>query len=259
MRLTDRLNRILPSSRRLVEPFVGSGAVFLNANYPQYLLNDLNADLINLYVELRQNKENLIRSTRTLFEPKFNDSTAYYELRTQFNESSDRFEKACLFVYLNKHCFNGLCRYNSQGGFNVPFGRYESPYFPESEMRYFSERSRLAEFSNVDFREILARAERGDVVYCDPPYVALSATANFTSYGSESFGQVEQVALAAGAIEASHRGVTVVLSNHNTDYTRELYRDADTIEYFDVQRHISCDGANRNKAAELVAVYEGRL
>jgi len=258
MRLVARLQEALPPGRRLIEPFVGSGAVFLNTGYPTYLLNDLNADLIHLYIELRQNREALIGGARAFFEPEFNNASVYYELRSRFNTSTDKFERACIFVYLNKHGFNGLCRYNAQGGFNVPFGRNAMPRFPEVEMRAFSDRSVLAEFDNVDFRDIFARAERGDVVYCDPPYAPLSSTANFTSYGAGAFGPNEQQALAMCAIAAAKRGITTVISYHNTHYTRSLYSDAQGIEYFDVERRISCDAANRSRAAELLAVYEGK-
>ena len=258
MRLVDRIKEVLPPGNRLIEPFVGSGAVFINSNYPRYLLADVNFDLINLYLQLQQQGDAFIHLCRRYFVPANNTSEAFYGLRERFNRTQDIVEKAALFVYLNKHCYNGLCRYNARGEFNVPFGRYHQPYFPGPEMLFFHRKSQLAKFIVADFRKTIGLAEPGDVIYCDPPYVPLSTTANFTSYSSNSFGLAEQAALARAASDASQRGITVVISNHNTDFTRSAYEAADKLDFFDVQRHISCDGANRTKAAELLAIFSGQ-
>lgn len=186
--------------------------------------------------------------------PENNTPERYYELRQEFNMTGNRRKKAALFVYLNKHCYNGLCRYNSAGQFNTPFGRYRKPYFPEKEMLYFWQKAQNAVFLCCDFRESMAMAEPGDVVYCDPPYVPLSDTANFTSYSSEGFGPEEQRALAREAERLAGLGIPVLLSNHDTEFTRAIYASARIIS-FGVQRYISCDGQNRGKAAEVLALF----
>jgi DNA adenine methylase len=255
LRIVDRIKTVLPVGRRLVEPFVGSGALFLNTDFDAYLLADVNPDLINLYRQLQQEGQGFIDYCFTFFTAATNSETAFYRLRQQFNQTIDGREKAALFVYLNKHCYNGLCRYNAKGAFNVPFGRYKQPYFPAVEMAHFQQKAQQACFQVQDFVATMAAAEAGDVVYCDPPYTPLSATANFTSYSASIFGVAEQHKLAAMAEELRSRGITVLISNHDTPFTRALYATADEHLYFGVQRHISCDGANRSKADEVLAVY----
>ncbi len=253
-RLVERIKAALPSGKRWIEPFIGSGAVFLNADYPVYLLADSNPDLINLYRYLQAEGPDFIAYCRTFFQPEQNEKSAFYAWREQFNQTENCREKAALFLYLNKHGYNGLCRYNSRGKFNVPFGRYKQAHFPEAEMIFFWQKAQRAEFCQGTFPGTLAAATPGDVVYCDPPYHALSKTANFTSYSDTPFGWAQQEQLADMARELANRGIPVFISNHNTDEIRELYAGAQITEFF-VQRFISCDGANRQKAPELLAYF----
>lgn len=254
-RLLERIKAALPPGQRLVEPFAGSGALFLNSDYPAYLLADTNGDLINLYQHLQRDGERFITECRSFFRPEMNERAAYYAQREQFNQTRDRRQKAALFLYLNKHGYNGLCRYNSRGQFNVPFGRYEQAYFPEMEMRFFVDRCGRATFNQAGYVETMAAALPGDVVYCDPPYQALSKTANFTSYSRTPFGWGEQEQLAALARQLAARGIPVLISNHDTPEIRELYAGAE-ISQFTVQRSISCDGSNRNRVGELLALFQ---
>lgn len=244
----------LPQGTRLVEPFVGSGALFLNTDYPAYLLCDANADLINLYQLLQSEGQAMIDACRALFVPEHNHADAYYELRARFNATTDRGEKAALFLYLNRHGYNGLCRYNAAGGFNVPFGRYAKPYFPATELAYFVARADRALFQQADFAATLRAAQPGDVIYCDPPYVPLSATANFTSYSADRFGQAEQLRLAELAEELRGRGIPVLISNHDTPFTRAAYARA-SITALTVRRMISRDATNRAHVGELLALF----
>lgn len=254
--ILQRILEVLPPGGRLIEPFVGSGAVFLNTDYPRYLLTDTNRDLITLYGYLQTDGESFIEYCRSFFTPENNAEEVFYTLRADFNTTEDRQLKAALFLFLNRHCYNGLCRYNAKGEFNAPFGRYKKPYFPAREMCFFSDKAnrQQAIFKVWDFEQAMRSAVPGDVVYCDPPYVPLSRTANFTHYSTGGFDLESQQRLADVAMEVAGRGLTVVISNHDTDFTRRAYADADLIS-FQVQRYISCDGANRGKAAELLAVY----
>lgn len=254
-RLVARIKAVLPPGRRLVEPFVGSGALFLNATFPAYLLADANRDLINCYRQLQCGGGAFIDRCGAYFVAANNQPDAYYALRARFNQTDDAVEKAALFVYLNRHGYNGLCRYNASGGFNVPFGRYTRPYFPRNEMIHFLQQAARCEFVAADFATTMQAATVGDVIYCDPPYVPLSATANFTSYSADGFTLDKQRQLAQAAVAAADRGVPVVISNHDVSFTREIYAAADRLVFFEVQRHISCDGANRTGAAELLAVF----
>ncbi|OPX84321.1 MAG: DNA adenine methylase [Pelotomaculum sp. PtaB.Bin104] len=253
--IIERIKAILPPGKRLVEPFAGSGAVFLNTIYQQYLITDKNRDLVMLYLTLQAEGEKFISYCKSFFTEVNNSESRYYELRKIFNSTAAGRYKAALFVYLNRHCYNGLCRYNAEGFFNTPFGQYNKPYFPEHEMRYFYNRAKHAVFKLADFREVMKKACEGDVVYCDPPYVPLSATANFTSYSSGAFGRDEQLELAELARQLADRGIPVLISNHATQFTLNAYKTA-KIELFDVQRNISCNGAGRGKVKEMMALFD---
>ena len=253
-RILDRIKAVLPKGNRLIEPFIGSGVVFLNTDYPAYLLADSNQDLINLFLHLKNEGEDFIDYCKKYFIPENNNETTFYKLRDLFNETSDTRLKAALFIYLNRHCFNGLCRYNSKGKYNVPFGRYKNPLLPEKAMLGFHKKSQHAIFETADFHITMEKAKSGDVVYCDPPYVPLSATSSFAEYATEGFGMAQQQALADMAKKLVKRGVTVVISNHDTAFTIEAYKPA-KIFTFEVQRFISCDGDNRKKVGELLAVF----
>lgn len=248
---------------RLVEPFVGSGAVFLNlTRFRRLLLADANADLVALYRVVHTEMDALVAEARSLFTPANNTRDAYERLRSEFNAAPiGDLTRAARFIYLNRHGFNGLCRYNASGGFNVPFGRYASPGFPEAELR--AVHARLAEAEQVeilhaDFRSIFAdQLAVGDVVYADPPYVPLSATASFTSYSADGFGESDQRALADAARTAAGRGTPVLLSNHDTPVVRALYEGA-AFTSFPVRRSISRDGATRGAVAEVLALFHAR-
>ena len=254
--LVKTLRQFLPlgDDRHYNEPFVGSGVVFLNMHYRSSLLSDSNHDLVSLYSVLKSKRCEFINRCHRLFTPENNSETKYYELREEFNAAPPGERRASLFVYLNRHCFNGLCRYNKKGAFNTPFGTYARVYFPDDEMVAFAEKLQHAELEQLDFRQALARAGDGDVVYCDPPYVPLTATASFTSYAAGGFSKKDQEDLHQLAVEASGRGAVVILSNHDTPFTRKLYHGA-KLEFRLVSRTISCDGQNRNKAKELIAVF----
>ncbi|WP_081700443.1 Dam family site-specific DNA-(adenine-N6)-methyltransferase [Sulfobacillus thermosulfidooxidans] len=253
-RLTPIIRTQLPAGRRLIEPFAGSAAVWLATDYPSAIVADINEDLIHLYQTLQVEGPSFIDYCRTFFTPEMNTAEAYYACRERFNTTKDQREKSALFLYLNRHGYNGLCRYNAAGRFNVPFGRYRRPYFPATEMHRFWEKSRTATFVVGDFRTILAQAQFGDVVYCDPPYVPLSSTANFTDYAGEGFGEVEHEALAWWARHLADQGIPVVISNHATPWTRELYKTATQL-IVSVPRFISCDGKRRESVDEVLALF----
>lgn len=253
--IVDHIRQSLTTGKRLIEPFVGSGAVFLNTDYPHYLLSDSNADLICLYDFIKQAGGSFIAYCQSFFSASNNNEEKFYELRAQFNNTKDKQLKSALFLYLNKHCFNGLCRYNKKNEFNAPFGRYKQPYFPEKEMHYFLKKSENAIFQCADFLTTMQTASPGDVIYCDPPYVPLSKTANFTKFNAAGFDESQQLLLAKTAKELAEKGVMVVISNHDTEFTRELYEPA-KISSLKVQRYISCNSSSRVKANELLAVFD---
>lgn len=254
-KLVDVIAKSLASGDRLVEPFVGSGAVFMGTYYKKYLLCDTNADLIGLFNNLKNNTDKLLAETESLFSGKFKTEEAFYELREKFNTlEAEDIKKSALFVYLNKHAFNGLCRYNNKGYFNVPFGKYTNPNLPIKEMLLFAKKAQIAEFKCLDFKETFKLVNKGDVVYCDPPYVPISATSSFTTYAKENFKLDAQNALADEANKAKAKGVRVVISNSDLSITREMYKNAE-IESIDVMRSISSKGSTRGNVKELIATF----
>ncbi|EKO3859877.1 Dam family site-specific DNA-(adenine-N6)-methyltransferase [Vibrio harveyi] len=253
--LVEDIQRHLPPARKLVEPFVGAGSVFLNTDYDHYLLADINPDLINLYNLLKERPEEYISEAKRWFVAENNRKEAYLNIRAEFNKTDDVMYRSLAFLYMNRFGFNGLCRYNKKGGFNVPFGSYKKPYFPEAELEFFAEKAKKATFVCEGYPETFSRARKGSVVYCDPPYAPLSNTANFTSYAGNGFTLDDQAALADIAEKAAtERGIPVLISNHDTTLTRRLYHGAE-LNVVKVKRTISRNGSGRNKVDELLALF----
>ncbi|MGR7280837.1 DNA adenine methylase [Klebsiella aerogenes] len=264
-RVMPQLLKHLPKADCLIEPFVGSGTVFMNMDYQRYILCDSNLLLINFFRQLTNNTDELIEISRPLFS-EGNNSQFYYGIRSSYNwvtkvftqpvNTSLAMEVAAAFLYLNRHGFNGLYRVNLKGEFNVPFGKYASPYFPESEMRLFAEKARdtKAIFIYGDFRDTIPSSletEPGAVVYCDPPYIPSSETANFTAYG-KPFTLDDHRALAAALVVGNRKhGIRSVISNSDTPETREIY-SAFNLHAFSVRRSVSAK--SRDMAGEVIGV-----
>lgn len=251
----DKIIPFLPQGKRLIEPFAGSGVVFMNTNYSAHLLAESNLDLINLFTVVQQEGEGFIEHCQNYFNPQFNCKEQYYQMRTEFNQTPYTQQRASLFLYLNRHGYNGLCRYNSKGIYNVPFGLYSKPYFPRKEMQLFYEKCHAAQFIHQDFRKTFEYAERGDVIYCDPPYVPLSEKTKILPYTQKLFTNEDQIELTELAKEAAARGIPVILSNHDTEFTRHHYRIA-KIKSFSVSRFINCQTSLRKPVKELIAIFK---
>jgi DNA adenine methylase len=253
--LVSTIKQLLPEAKRFIEPFVGSGAVFINTNYPQNTLADANYDLINMYKHLKKYGQEFIDYAQSFYSPGNNTEEKYYQLRAQFNHTQDLYEKSALFLYLNRHGYNGLCRYNSKGIYNVPFGRYRKPQLQHDALQKFLQKLKKTKLVCQDFTKLAKLVEPGDVVYCDPPYVPLSTTSHFTRYSQQEFAHEQQKQLAQVAIELTEQDCTVLISNHDTDFTREIYQQA-KLHHVDVRRFITCKGGSRkHRAQELLALF----
>lgn len=252
--LTEQINARLPKAKRLIEPFVGAGSVFLNSDYEEYILNDINPDLIEMYKIIKRKPKQFILDAKVYFQDEYNQEDVYYQLREKFNQSKDAYLRSLLFLYMNRHGYNGLCRYNKKGGFNVPFGRYKKPYFPEAELLFFAEKAKKATFTCKPYQKMFQYLRNSDVLYCDPPYVPLSKSASFTSYATQGFSLDDQAQLAKLSRECK---VAVLLSNHDTTLTQELYRGADCDSFF-VSRTISSKSSTRKPVAELFAFFPAK-
>ncbi|MCO6524768.1 MAG: Dam family site-specific DNA-(adenine-N6)-methyltransferase [Candidatus Schmidhempelia sp.] len=254
--LIEKIRYYLPEGETLIEPFVGAGSVFLNTNYERYILADINQDLISLFKTIKRSPQKFINDAKLLFIKNNNQESAFYQFRQLFNQSKDPYERSLLFLYLNRHCFNGLCRYNNSGEFNVPFGKYQKIYFPEKEIIFFSEKAKKAKFICTNYHKVMQQAKKGSVIYCDPPYEPLNYSANFTTYYKNGFNQQDQrrLALLAEKIAAKSR-IPVLISNHDTENTREWYKKA-KIHHVETRRSISCYGQSRKKIQELLVLYQ---
>ena len=241
--------------KQLVEPFVGSGTVFLNIDAEKYLLCDLNEDLINLYSVLKEYGLKFIKDCYIYFDPKYNNSTGFYELREEFNNEKVCYKRSILFVYLNRHAFNGLCRYNLSGKFNVPYGKYKNVYFPGKEMMFFHEKVQRSTFIFQDFEKTIDSCTEDDVIYNDPPYIPLSKTSSFVNYSLGGFSEEQHKKLASLAEKS--KGLFLI-SNHDTEFTRKLYCNADNIITKEVNRSISGKVEGRKQVTEILAIYNKR-
>ncbi|MCI8206425.1 adenine methylase [Klebsiella pneumoniae] len=264
-RVMPQLLEHLPKADCLIEPFVGSGTVFMNTEYRRYVLCDSNRALINFFEMLTRHTEELIKSARMFFQDG-NFSEDYYACRDGFNFISKnslvgagiarKVQWAAMFLYLNRHGYNGLYRVNQKGEFNVPYGKFAAPYFPEKEMRLFAEKANdtKAIFMHSDFlHSIRAVVYASDdaVIYCDPPYIPTSATANFTAYG-KPFTLDDHRSLVTNLLYAHRQfGIRAVISNSDTPETREIY-SAFNLHAFSVRRSVSAK--SRDMAAEVIGV-----
>lgn len=246
--IMPELIKHLPAGPRLVEPFAGSCAVMMATDYPNYLVADINPDLINLYKKIALDCEAFISRAKHIFAIA-NREVAYYNIRHEFNHSSEitDFLKAVYFLYLNRHGYRGLCRYNLDGYFNVPYGNYKKPYFPENEIRAFAEKAKRATFICASYDETLALLQTGDVVYCDPPY-----DGTFNGYHTAGFTENDQYHLASILERRSSEGHPVIVSNSDTSLTRSLYRNF-TRHRITAKRSMGVAASDSKTASEIIA------
>lgn len=251
----EQIFRYLPEGKRLIEPFVGGGAVFMNAGYQENLLNDVNADLINFYKTLQREAHSLITLAHRFFQD-YNTQEGFLAVRNAFNKQVyDDLHRAAAFLFLNRHCFNGLTRYNQAGEFNVGYGKYKTPYFPLQEMEAFLGAEGRSEFVCGDFAAVIEAAGEGDVIFCDPPYEPLPNTEGFTNYSGHDFKFEEQKRLVSLLTDAHRRGAKVLITNSGAPNIRELYHDSGfRVEHLFARRSVSCKGDTRGVAHDVLGI-----
>ena len=251
--LMFELIKNMPKSyNRYFEPFIGGGALFFELQPEQAYISDMNEELINLYSVVRDNVYELIKDLS-----KHEVSKEYFlEIRNidrteQYTELSD-VERASRFIYLNRTCFNGMYRVNSQGQFNVPFGHYKNPrIIDENNLLNCSELLKKTEIKCADFTEILTKVKKGDFVYFDPPYVPLNETSSFTSYTKDGFDINMQLKLRDVCDELDNKGVKFMLSNSDTKLVNELYVNYEIKKVF-ASRQINANADGRGKITEVL-------
>lgn len=228
------------------EPFVGGAALFFSIN-PQRssVLNDKNGQLINLYVQIRDNKDQLTKSLNLLQNShKRNPEEFYYSIREEYNKMllADTFslESAAYFLYLNKAGFNGLYRTNRNGIFNVPFNKKEEvSLYSMENMEAVSNILQGVSLLSGDFETACESCKKGDFVFFDSPYYN-----TFDTYQSGGFTEDDHKRLFSLFQDLSNKGVYCILTNSNEDFVKDLYKDY-AIEIVDVKRMVNCDASKR--------------
>ncbi len=237
--LLDQLTRFFPKKfNNYFEPFVWGGAVFFHLrnfywdNF-QATISDINSDMIITYNTIKNDVQSLIKELKTY--PY--DKNFYMEIRNRdrdpdFNKRSN-IQKSARFIYMNKTGFNWLYRENSQGFNNVPFGRYNNPKICDEETLLNDQKAlQNTIILNQDFELVLKKAKKWDFIYFDPPYDTLTATANFTWYNKGGFDKEEQIRLFKTYQALDKMWCLLMLSNHNTQFINNLYRDYKRITVF---------------------------
>ncbi len=218
----------------------------LNVTSSKWIINDINSDLINCYKYIKEiDPSTLLNDLSKLFISESNTSEMYYNIREIFNTSSNTYLKSLLFMYLNKHGYNGLCRYNSKGIYNVPYGRYTKPYFPEQEILAYHNKLQMADIHNYDFEEIFDLANEGDLIYCDPPYLN-----NFSSYDQTGFTLSDHKRLLDKAMLLKNSGVTTIISNSLE--SKDLYSKCQSINNIEVMRSVGSISSSRGYICEIL-------
>lgn len=259
---------------RYCEPFVGGGAVFFDVlvkyQLDEILINDINAALMNTYMQIKGNIHSLLSNLQELqddFWPldEANRKLFFYTKRERFNQlkihdsQESSLEKAVLFIFLNKTCFNGLFRVNRQGGFNVPMGAYKMPLICDANnLQAMSKLLQNVTIIHGDYQDCLPFADENTFIYIDPPYRPLTDTANFTSYTKTLFGDDEQRALGKFVDNLHAVGAKVVVSNSDPknankqdNFFDDLYK-AYSISRVAAKRMINCNAKSRGSVSELL-------
>ena len=243
-----------------VEPFVGGGAVFFNLQPQKAIINDFNAELINVYLTVRDFSEKLIYE---LEKHEANNSEEYYykvralDREPEYNIMSN-VEKAARIIYLNKTCYNGLYRVNSAGQFNSPYGKYKKPNIVNAPtLRAVSKylQNRKIKIMHGDYREALKGLRKGAFVYLDPPYMPISSSSSFTGYTENGFTYKQQAELKLECDKLRKKGIAFLLSNSDCREIRELYHEYD-IQTVQAKRNINSKGTKRGEINEVL-IYCG--
>ena len=242
------------------EPFVGGGAVIFDLLPANALINDINKTLINTYRTICNEPDDFLKEVNRLDNDMWEDGKKYYySIREHYNDKLMRseydVELAALFVFINKHCFNGLYRVNGKGLFNVPYNNSRRVSVDEDVIIATSEYLRGVTIIDGDFEQACKNAKKGDFVFIDSPYAPLNPT-SFESYTKEGFDIESHKRLAKLYDELTARGCYCMLTNHNTELINELYGNKDyKIDVVSVKRMINSDASNRVGEEVIICNY----
>lgn len=255
-RLLSQLLPLLPTSKRLIHPFVGAGSLFLTGRYSEAVLNDANPDLMALWAFIKERPAKFCADASTFFCEENRNQQSYARIRQEFNSATDRYERAVRLLYLNSFGNSGLFRGDQKSCLRTSYGHPRTiPPFPWDQIALAHEKLKTAHILGGDYRFAMSVAKDGDLVYCDPPYLPLKASA--FSYTAPGFSLAEHEQLVRAAKQAAEQGATVAISNHDNPVTRELYRAFEVHELL-CTRHIAASAGARTPAPELLAILRPR-
>lgn len=255
--LLDAIRPLIPDYTTYYEPFVGGGAVLFSIQPKKAVINDSNAELINVYETVRDQPEELIALLSRHREE--NCQEYFYRIRALDREPEQYralspLERAARIIYLNKTCYNGLFRVNSAGQFNAPWGRYKNPNIVGEEtiraMSHYFNHARVT-IRCGDYKDALKGLRKGAFVYLDPPYMPLSSSSSFTGYTANGFGEAEQIELKRQCDLLDKKGIRFLLSNSCCDFIEELYSGY-TVERVSAKRAINAKADRRGAIDEVL-------
>ncbi len=262
-KLVPELVKLFPKKfNNYFEPFVGGGALFYEVKQKNEIafssINDINKKLIIAYKQIQQNPDKLISELKKI-ESKYKkllpeeQKEYFYSIRKKYNEEKlNDIIISSYLIFLNKTCFNGMYRENSKGGYNIPFGDQRNPTIcNEENIINVSSCLKDTEINNLPFEEAIKKCKKGDFIYFDPPYYPTNITSSFTSYNKDYFGSIEQEKLRDIFVELDKKGCFVMLSNSDTEFIKNLYKDFN-INYIYAARSINSKASKRGKIKEIV-------
>lgn len=259
--LLDKISERLPQTyNNYYEPFIGGGAVLFELQPENAVINDINASLINAYRIIADNPNEFIERVRELdLNIGDNGKEYYYSLREHYNDKlmKEEFdvELAALFVFLNKHCFNGLYRVNGKGLFNVPYNNSKKESIDAESIFQVSEYLKKVTILQGDFEEACQNAKEGDFVFFDSPYAPLNPT-SFESYTKEGFDVESHERLAKLFDALTKKGCYCMLTNHNTEFINKLYSNKGyRMDVVSVKRMINSDASKRTGEEIIICNY----
>ena len=234
---------------RLIEPFVGGGAIFFHLAPNRAVISDLNKDLIELYIVMRDSPGELYMEMQS--HQSLHSDTYYYAVRENVPDSA--VGRAARFLYLNRTCWNGLYRVNLAGQFNVPRGTKDTVLFEGEDFSSFSRALKGADIRCSDFEKTINEAKEGDLLFVDPPYTVKHNINGFLKYNEKIFHWEDQVRLKHSIKRATRRGVYVVMTNADHESVRDLY--ADVLDYTSIERHSVLAGAASRRGLTTEALF----
>lgn len=259
--LLDKITERMPKQyNSYYEPFIGGGAVLFEFQPEKAVINDINSSLINAYKTICDNPEEFIQAVKALDAGIGEDiDTYYYFMRDKYNDKLAKnemdIELAALFVFINKHCFNGLYRVNGKGLFNVPCNHSKRLSIDENSILDISEYLKKVTILHGDFEDACKNAQKGDFVFLDSPYAPINPT-SFDSYTKEGFDVESHKRLARLYDELTQRECYCMLTNHNTEFINELYKDKGyKIDVVSVKRLINSDASKRVGEEVIICNY----